>query len=267
MSTVSISMPGELALAFKAMRARLGLVALLLALAGAAWWLSADRMAGMASMQGGGAHAMGMGGMQAMGTWSDSGIQLGTLGWFVITWVVMMAAMMLPSLAPTASLYARMTRDRGPTRALLFAAGYLVVWGAAGAIAYGLFEAGRALFGHVSVAFAVGVVALAAVYQFTPLKDACLGRCRGPLGFILSSWHEGRLGSLRMGGEHALWCLGCCWALMAALFALGIMSLGWMAVVAALIALEKTLPWRRVASAGTSLTLLGLAGALAVGAL
>ena len=259
-------MPRELALAFRAMRARLGLVALLLALAGGAWWWAAARMGDMSVMQSGGAHAMGMGGMHAMSAGSGSGIQLGTLGWFVITWVVMMAAMMLPSLAPTASLYARMTRDRGPTRALLFAAGYLIVWGAAGAVAYGLFEAGRALFGHLGAPFAAGVVALAAVYQFTPLKNACLGRCRGPLGFILSSWHEGRLGALRMGGEHALWCLGCCWALMAALFALGIMSLGWMAVVAALIALEKTLPWRRVATAGTSLLLFGLAGGLLAGA-
>ncbi len=238
-------MPRELALAFKAMRTRLGLVALLLALAAAAWWWAAARMGDMSMMSG----------------------QLGTFGWFVVTWIVMMAAMMLPSLAPTVSLYARMTRDRGPARALLFAAGYLVIWGVAGALAYGLFEAGRALFGHVGAAVAAGVVALAAVYQFTPLKDSCLGKCRGPLGFILSSWHGGRLGALRMGGEHAVWCLGCCWALMMALFALGIMSLGWMAVVAALIALEKTLPWRRVATTGTSVALLGLAGALAAGAL
>jgi predicted metal-binding membrane protein len=193
--------------------------------------------------------------------------QLGTLGWFVITWIVMMAAMMLPSLSPTLALYARMSRRRGVDRVLLFGGGYLLIWGAAGALAYGLFAAGAALFGHVGAAFAAAVVALAALYQLTPLKEKCLAKCRGPLGFLLSSWRDGRVGALRMGSRHALWCLGCCWALMAALFALGIMSLAWMAVVAALIALEKTLPWRRIATGGTSLLLAGLAGALAAGIL
>jgi predicted metal-binding membrane protein len=204
---------------------------------------------------------------------ASSAGELGTLGWFVVTWIVMMAAMMLPSLAPTVALYARLTRRRGTDRALLFAGGYLLIWGAAGTVAYGLFEAGRTLFGHelawnrAGSAVAAGVVALAAMYQFTPFKDACLGRCRGPLGFILGCWREGRAGALQMGARHGLWCLGCCWALMAALFALGIMSLSWMAVVAALIALEKTLPWRRIATGGSSLVLLCLAGALLVGTL
>ncbi|MBV9167204.1 MAG: DUF2182 domain-containing protein [Solirubrobacterales bacterium] len=253
-------------MALAAMRGRLALVALLLALAGAAWWLSAVRMGGM---------AMGRSGMTAMhghGMMTTStGTYLGTLGWFVVTWVVMMAAMMLPSLAPTVALYARIMRRRGLDRALLFATGYLLVWGAAGAVAYGLFEAGRALFGHelawsrAGSAVAAAVVVLAAVYQFTPFKDACLGKCRGPLGFILSAWREGRRGALQMGAHNALWCLGCCWALMAALFALGVMSLAWMAVVAALIALEKTLPWRRLATGGASFALLGLAGALLAG--
>jgi predicted metal-binding membrane protein len=179
----------------------------------------------------------------------------------------MMAAMMLPSLSPTLALYARMTRRRGIDRVLLFSGGYLLVWGAAGALAYGVYAAGSALFGHVGSAVAAGVVALAAVYLLTQWKDACLGKCRGPLGFLLGSWRDGRRGALEMGSRHALWCLGCCWALMAALFALGIMSLAWMAVVAALIAIEKTLPWRRVATGGTSLALAGLAGALVAGAL
>jgi predicted metal-binding membrane protein len=258
--------PRELMLAFKAMRARLGLVALLLVLAGAAWWLSADRMDSMNSVQAGGMHSMSPGGM-SMGTSSGVAGQLGTLGWFVITWVVMMAAMMLPSLSPTLALYVRMTRRRGLDRALLFAGGYLLVWGAAGALAYGVFAAGSAVFGHLGSAVAAAVVALAALYQLTPLKDKCLSKCRGPLGFLLGSWREGRVGALGMGSRHAMWCLGCCWALMAALFALGIMSLAWMAVVAALIALEKTLPWRRIATGGTSLLLAGLAGALVAGAL
>jgi predicted metal-binding membrane protein len=262
------------------MRGRLALVALLFALAAGAWWVSAVRMggmnAGMGTMGRSEATSMnshGMAGMHAHAMAASSGSELGTLGWFVVTWIVMMAAMMFPSLAPTVALYARLTRRRGTDRALLFAGGYLLIWGAAGAIAYGLFEAGRSLLGHelawnrAGSAVAAGIVALAAVYQFTPWKDACLARCRGPLGFILGCWREGRAGALQMGARHALWCLGCCWALMAALFALGIMSLGWMAAVAALIALEKTLPWRRIATGGSSLVLLGLAGALVAGTL
>ena len=95
-----------------------------------------------------------------------------------------------------------------------------------------------------------GTLVVAAVYELTPLKDVCLGKCRSPLGFLLGSWREGRLGAVEMGARHGAWCVGCCWALMASLFALGVMSVAWMAFVAVLIALEKTLPWRRVATTG-----------------
>jgi len=103
------------------------------------------------------------------------------------------------------------------------------------------------------------VLVLAAVYELTPLKDVCLGKCRSPLGFLMGSWRDGRLGALKLGARHAGWCLGCCWALMAALFALGVMSIAWMAFVAALIALEKTLPWKRVVTWGTAAILILLA--------
>ena len=177
----------------------------------------------------------------------------------------MMAAMMFPSLAPTAALYARMTRQRGISRPVLFASAYLIVWGAAGLLAYGVFRLGASLFDGALAWdtggrwFAAGVLALAAVYELTPLKDVCLTKCRSPLGFLLGSWRDGRWGAVEMGGRHALWCLGCCWALMAALFALGVMSITWMVVVAALIAVEKTLPWRRAATWGTAAILLALA--------
>jgi predicted metal-binding membrane protein len=108
-------------------------------------------------------------------------------------------------------------------------------------------------------ALAAAVLALAALYELTPLKNACLSKCRSPLGFLLGTWRDGRLGALEMGSRHAGWCLGCCWALMAALFALGVMSITWMAFVAALIALEKTIPWRRAATWGTAAVLLVLA--------
>jgi predicted metal-binding membrane protein len=151
---------------------------------------------------------------------------------------------------------------------LLFAGGYLLVWGAAGLGAYGVFCLGSSLFGgdlawHAGGRwFAAGVLVLAAVYELTPLKDACLTKCRSPLGFLLGSWRDGRRGALGMGSRHAGWCLGCCWALMAALFALGVMSLTWMAFVAALIALEKTVPWGRAVTWGTAAVLLVLAIAI-----
>jgi predicted metal-binding membrane protein len=193
------------------------------------------------------------------------GTDIGALGWFLGVWVVMMAAMMFPSLAPTVALYAKMTRRRGLDHALLFAGGYLLVWGGAGLGAYGLFRIGRDAFGgdlawHAGGRwFAAVVLALAALYEVTPLKDVCLGKCRSPIGFLLGSWRDGRLGALEMGSRHGAWCLGCCWALMAALFALGVMSLTWMAFIAALIALEKTAPWGRAVTWGTTAVLLALA--------
>ena len=93
---------------------------------------------------------------------------------------------------------------------------------------------------------------VAAVYELTPLKDVCLGKCRSPLGFLLGSWRSGRSGALQMGARHGAWCIGCCWALMASLFALGVMSIVWMAVVAGLIAFEKLIPSRRAATYGTA---------------
>ena len=99
---------------------------------------------------------------------------------------------------------------------------------------------------------------MAAVYELTPLKDVCLGKCRSPLGFLLGSWRDGATGAIRMGATNGAWCVGCCWALMASLFALGVMSVAWMAFVAGLIAVEKLLPWRRVATYGVALLLLAL---------
>jgi len=99
---------------------------------------------------------------------------------------------------------------------------------------------------------------VAAVYELTPLKDVCLGKCRSPLGFLLGSWRDGRSGAVRMGMKNGAWCVGCCWALMASLFALGIMSLVWMAFVAGLIAVEKVFPWRRTATYATAALLFAL---------
>jgi predicted metal-binding membrane protein len=232
-----------LAPAFAAARARLALVALLFGLAGAGWWWTVDQMRGMDN-----------------GPWTG----LGTLGWFLGVWVVMMAAMMFPSVAPTVALYSRMTRERSPLSPLLFAAGYLVTWGGAGVLAFSIAAAGGRIAGGVLAWDRAGrwvagaTLIVAAVYELTPLKDVCLGKCRSPLGFLLGSWRGGYPGALQMGAKNGAWCVGCCWALMASLFALGVMSIVWMAFVAGLIAAEKTAPWRRIATYGTAAILLGL---------
>jgi predicted metal-binding membrane protein len=235
-----------LAPAYAAARSRIGLVVLLFALAAVAWWSTGERMRDMDA-----------------GPWTA----LGTFGWFLGVWVVMMAAMMLPSVAPTVALYARMTKQRSPLSPLLFTAGYFVVWGGAGALAFALAALGSHVAGGVLAWdsagrwIAGGTLLVAAAYELTPLKDVCLQKCRSPLGFLLGAWRDGPLGALGMGSRHGAWCVGCCWALMASLFALGVMSVAWMAFVAAIIAAEKILPWRRVATYGAAALLLVL-GAL-----
>jgi predicted metal-binding membrane protein len=251
MSASVAASPGR----FSPLRGQLALVGVLLALAVAAWLLTDQRMAGMDS---------------------GPGTDLGGLGFYVTAWVVMMAAMMFPSIWPMVGVYAnvqRRRRESGKTApagaTALFVAGYLAVWTAAGLVAYGVFEGLRSLsidafsWDRGGRYLAGGVLLLAAVYQLTPLKYACLRRCRGPLGFLIESWHDGRLGALRMGFAHGAWCLGCCWALMAALFALGVMSVGWMILVAALIALEKLAPWQWLATRGVAIVLVVLGIAVA----
>jgi predicted metal-binding membrane protein len=226
------------------------LVALLLALAAAGWWSTVDSMHGMDA-----------------GPWTG----LGPFGWFLGVWIVMMAAMMLPSAIPTVTLYAGLARDRTSLAPLFFVAGYLAVWAAAGLAAFVVAAAGARLTGGLLDWDRAGrwtagaTLLLAAAYQLTPLKDACLARCRVPIAFLLGSWRPGRSGGFRMGMSHGAWCAGCCWALMAALFALGVMSIAWTALVAALVAVEKILPWRRVATWGTG-ALLAVLGVLVLAA-
>ena len=237
------SAPAPGSAAFAAVRVRLGLVALLFALAAIGWWWTVDEMRGMDN-----------------GPWTN----LGALSWFLGVWVVMMGAMMLPSVSPTVALYSEMTRERSPVSPLVFGAGYLLVWAGAGLAAFAIAVAGSRAVGDVLAWdragrwVAAATLLSAAVYELTPLKDVCLGKCRSPLGLLLGSWRDGVSGALRMGAVNGAWCVGCCWALMASLFALGVMSIAWMAVVAGLIAIEKTLPWRRVATFGTASLLLCL---------
>jgi predicted metal-binding membrane protein len=226
-----------------AARTERALVALLLGVAGLAWWWTADRTHGM-----------------DRGPWTG----LGTFDWFLGIWIVMMAAMMLPSAIPAVTLYARLARDRTALAPLFFAFGYLAVWAAAGLVAFGVAGAGSHAAGGV-LAWSRGgrwlastALFVAAAYQLTPLKETCLRRCRTPLGLMLGSWRPGRLGGFRLGLTSGAWCAGCCWALMASLFALGVMSVAWTALVAGLVAFEKTVPWRRLASGATAALLLTL---------
>jgi predicted metal-binding membrane protein len=237
-------------------RIQVGLVALLLVLASGAWALTDDRMSGMDA---------------------GPGTELGGLGWFIVVWVTMMAAMMLPSIAPMVLAHARFQQaGRGRRRApaigvnAVFVAGYLLSWAAAGLVGYAIFDGVRSLglgflgWEDAGRYLAGGVILVAALYQLTAAKDACLRHCRSPV-MLLERWRPGRLGALRMGVEHGTACIGCCWALMAALFALGVMSIAWMAFVAALIAAERLLPWKApaVRTVAVVLAVLGLAVAFA----
>jgi predicted metal-binding membrane protein len=169
------------------------------------------------------------------------------IGAFAGVWALMMAAMMLPSVTPFASLYSRTVRDRRGWRLAAFACGYLIVWVLAAVPAYGLaLLAGRLVDGHPAAArvLAVAIFAACGVYQLTPVKDRCLARCRSPLGFVLKlGAYRGRTRDLRVGLYHGAFCLACCWALMAVLVAFGLMNVIVMVVLAGAVLVEKTWAW------------------------
>jgi predicted metal-binding membrane protein len=229
---------------------QVAVVAALLAASALAWLATSRRMAGMDA---------------------GPGTDPGTIGFYVSAWVAMMAAMMFPSLSPVVATYAEVERGkrgrdgRGGLGTAAFVGGYLLAWTAFGLLAYGVYELGRSLdlgalsWGSDGRYVAAAAVGLAAVYQLTPLKDRCLSKCRNPLGFVVSSWRDGPLGAVVMGMQHGGWCIGCCWALMAVLFAVGVMSVAWMLAVALLVAAEKLLPWERLANGAIAAVLVALA--------
>ena len=199
------------------------------------------------------------------------GTDLGAFGWFAVVWATMMAAMMLPSLAPMAVAYADRARSvSGPSPAVpatgtvLFTAGYLASWVALGLLSYALIQGVRGLglgflaWGQAGPYVAAGVIAVAALYELTRAKRLCLRHCREPQ-LLIERWRSGRLGAMRMGIEHGGFCVGCCWALMAALFALGVMSVEWMVLIAGVIAIEKLLPRDAFARGTTVAVLVALA--------
>jgi predicted metal-binding membrane protein len=231
--------------------AELRLTALfLLAAAAIAWVVTADRMQGMDA---------------------GPGTDLGSFGWFAGIWAVMMAAMMLPSLVPMAGAYARQARGgsvavtpQSLLRTTVFTSGYLLTWVLVGIVAWLVFRAVRSLdlsflgWDDGGRYIAGAVIGGAALYEFTPLKRTCLRHCRDR-ELLAADWRDGTAGAFRMGLDQGAYCVGSSWALMAALFALGVMSITWMVVIAALIVLEKTLPWRETAEGVTVVVLLALA--------
>ena len=222
MSTVSVNRP----------------TLVLLAIAASCWAVTVERMRGM-----------------DMGP----GTSLGGLGWFAVVWLTMMAAMMLPSLSPMA-----VASSRSVGRAVVFSAGYLLPWIAFGVLAYGLIEGVRALdlgylaWNRAGRYIAGGVLLGAALYELTAAKGRCLRHCRD---VRLLRRRAGAAGAFVMGVEQGGFCVGCSGALMAALFALGVMSIAWMLVIGVLVAIEKLLPWTviTVGATAAALALVGLA--------
>jgi len=216
--------------------------AVLLILAAGAWAATVTIARGMSGMTG----TMGLG-----------------LAAFVAIWTLMMAAMMLPSVAPAAALYARTVQSHRTVRLAGMVAGYLAVWAAAGLPAYGLARmTGSLTSQHPSAAHVLAVVtfAVAGAYQLSPLKDRCLAHCRSPLALLLHyGSYRGRSRDLRVGVHHGGYCLGCCWGLMVILITVGVMNLVAMVGLAALVLTEKTWRWGVTAGRIAGVALLALA--------
>ena len=183
-----------------------------------------------------------------MGPWTPTYAAL-----VVAMWAVMMAAMMLPSAAPMILLYGTMARGRLArgeltTASSVFASGYVTVWAIFSLVAATLqFVLEKAallspMMETTSIVFAATILIAAGLYQWTPLKQACLRRCRSPLEFMMTQWREGRRGAFVMGLRHGGYCLGCCWLLMLLLFVGGVMNLAWIAGLALFVLVEKLAP-------------------------
>jgi predicted metal-binding membrane protein len=172
---------------------------------------------------------------------------------FLAVWVAMMVATMFPAVAPMVLMFARISASRRTAgRAFLptwlFVAGYVIVWTALGAVAYVGALGAQHLARHLDAVdrnaarIGGGLIVLAGVYQFSRLKDRCLTECRSPMAFVMQHWRDGRVGAVRMGIRHGWECAGCCWALMAMMFPLGMMNIAALAGVTGFIYAEKALP-------------------------
>ena len=198
-------------------------------------------------------------------------------GLMLLMWVVMMVAMMVPTAAPMVLVFAKVSRKRReeqrpdvPTGVFLL--GYVLVWGGFAALAtlaqWGLHTASllSSMMGESTSPILGGSLLLAAgIFQWSPLKSVCLTRCQSPLGFLMSEWREGPRGALTMGLRHGVFCLGCCWVLMALLFVLGVMNLVWIAALAGFVLLEKVVLAGQKVSRLTGLLLVIWAGLMLAG--
>jgi predicted metal-binding membrane protein len=237
---------------------RLGVPAVLLALASVGWWWSVRMASDMHGSRSGMAHMDSMSGDDVM-----------SLGAFLVAWLAMMTAMMFPAISPVVRLYGRAAAAGRVAPLPAFVAGYIAVWTALGLPGYvgwrmlmDPIAEGRAWAGRLA-----GVVlVVAAVWQVTPLKSVCLRHCRSPISFFLRFGRSVArpLGALRIGARHGLYCLGCCWALMAVLVAVGTMSVAWMAGLALLILLEKNAPQGERIAVAAALVFVALGAVLVV---
>jgi predicted metal-binding membrane protein len=209
-----------------------------------------------------------MPGMPDMPGMGAAGAPVPSFALTMLMWWTMMIGMMVPSAAPMILLYGNVQRrqlaaESPKLRVALFAAGYLAAWGAFSAVAaaaqIALTRLALLAPADLVVTTRLGalLVALAGVYQLTPLKNGCLRRCRSPAEFLSSHWRAGSAGALRMGVDHGLYCVGCCWLLMGLLFAAGIMNLLCVAAIALFVLIEKLLPHgERTARVGGAMLLL-----------
>ena len=231
-----------------------------------AWWYLFHTKTSMPGMDMAGMDMPGMV-MPGLQTWGPSTVLL-----LFVMWAVMMVAMMLPSATPMLLAFLTVNRQRQATaRAYvpvsIFLFGYLAVWTAFSAVAtlaeWGLHQAAllSPAMAATSPALNGGLLIAAGIFQWTPLKRACLKGCRSPLSFLMSEWREGAAGAFIMGLRHGAFCMGCCWVLMALLFVAGVMNLFWVAVIALFVMAEKILAKGELLGhiAGIALVMAGVA--------
>lgn len=206
--------------------------------------------------------------MPSMQTWGAADL----LAVFVM-WSIMMIAMMLPSAAPMILWFSKVNQHRQDNPhacTAMFVAGYVAVWAGFSVLAtlaqWGLHAAAlQSPLAATAPASAGMLLILAGVYQYMPLKKACLVYCRSPLSFLMTRWRPGLAGAFSMGVSHGIYCLGCCWLLMALLFVLGVMNLLWVAALALLVLLEKVVPGGLWIARGAGLLLIGWGAVLIAG--
>lgn len=215
-------------------------------------WLYLERMnAGMADMAG----MSGMVGGMAHHAMAMPGAGLDALWLAFVMWGVMMVAMMVPTTVPAVSVFMALTSRRQAAESVsvttaAYVAGYVATWfGYALLLAFAQWALTRAallspMATSVSATLSALILISAGIFQFTPLKDACLSKCRTPLGFFLAEWRDGKRGAFVLGLRHGSYCVACCWALMAVMFVVGAMSLAWMALLTAFVLVEKVAPVR-----------------------